>query len=183
MPFRDNVLPARRNLSLRIPQLWQSFIHLFVVLASSIHQADERTVFCFERAQRTDACGRRVDAHNRGVGAVRRIPNLVRLYTFGRITARSSLPARSSGAFPAPRATPARPLFVWRYIVPALTKAFLAGKERVSLAALSKFLKGQLRTATETFEVVLRKAKLPLVDALRLSPGITITQGSWVQVA
>jgi hypothetical protein len=65
----------------------------------------------------------------------------------------------------------------------ALTLAFLQGKERASLSAISAFLKGQLRSSTETFERVLRKVKLTLVNALRLAPGLEITDGRWVKLA
>jgi len=68
-------------------------------------------------------------------------------------------------------------------VVIALTIAYMAGKERVNLETLRKVLKAQMRTATETLEVVLRQTKLSLGDALRLGPAIKITDGRWVTLA
>jgi hypothetical protein len=67
--------------------------------------------------------------------------------------------------------------------ITALTLAYIAGKERVNLETLRKHLKDQLRTATVTFDGILRKTKLSLGDALRLSPGIVVTNGRWVSEA
>ena len=65
-------------------------------------------------------------------------------------------------------------------VIIALTLAYMAGKGRVNLETLRKFLKDQLRTATVNLEGILRKTKLSLGDALRLGTGIVITDGSWV---
>ena len=65
-------------------------------------------------------------------------------------------------------------------VIVALTLAYMAGKGRVNLETLRKFLKDQLRTATVNLEGILRKTKLTLGDALRLSTNIVITDGRWV---
>jgi len=66
----------------------------------------------------------------------------------------------------------------------ALTLAHLEGKERVSLKALSIFLKAQLRPATENFETILRKVKLKLMVVLRLFPALEVSVDSrYVKVA
>jgi len=62
----------------------------------------------------------------------------------------------------------------------ALALAYMAGKERVNLETLRKFLKAQLRTAIVNLEGILRKTKLSLGDALRLGTEIKITDGRWV---
>jgi hypothetical protein len=68
-------------------------------------------------------------------------------------------------------------------VIAALTIAFLAGKERVSLKALSTFLKAQLRTATEKLDRILGKVKLSLVNALRLFPSLEIVDSRYVKAA
>ena len=67
-------------------------------------------------------------------------------------------------------------------VLTALTLAYLARWERVSLSNLSKFLKEQLRHATVKFDGVLKKAGLTLANALRLSPAIEVVGGNWVQL-
>ena len=68
-------------------------------------------------------------------------------------------------------------------VIVALSLAYMAGKERVNLETLRKFLKDQLRTATVNLEGILRKTKLSLGDALRLDTEIKITNGRWVSAA
>ncbi len=67
-------------------------------------------------------------------------------------------------------------------VLVALTIAHLAGKERVSLEVLRMFLKASLRTATVNLEGILRKAKLGLGEALRLSKEIVVTDGRWISL-